>query len=814
MDSAANGAPDAGSLATDLHVEATNRLVEALVESENRIRRRLELLADVVFETDADGCLVYLNAAWRTLLGEDPAGSIGRQLVDVFPESEQATVAGLLTPGCAQARQVLVRLDASDGTRRLVQMSVNPVTTGVPPQPSGYVGVLHDVTREQEFQERLAMLSEVASSTDNLVVITDVRGRIEWVNPAFERRTGYTLEECIGRRPGAFLQGKGTDPETVLRIREALSHGRSISEEILNYTKAGEPYWVRLYLTAVRDEQGNLERFVGVQSDTTEAKRYEQEMLTQRAVLEDRVVIRTAELARAKEEAEAANLAKSAFVANMSHEIRTPLNAIVGFAHLLGRTPLDDKQREYVDKTSRAADVLMRTVNDILDFSKIEAGAIELESAPFDLAGILANVDAVVGTLARTKGLDFHVHLAPESPIHLIGDALRLEQVLLNLTGNAVKFTQAGSVSVDVTAEAIDTATVLLQVQVRDTGIGLSRAQIDRLFRAFSQADTSTSRKYGGTGLGLAISERLVDMMGGRIGVTSEVGVGSTFFFSARLVQQGDDAVQSAVAPAAAAPLERVTLTGVRVLVAEDNPFNQQVAVELLEAVGASVAVADNGQAVLNLLDIGEEFDVILMDVQMPGMDGIEATRVIRGRTDLRQMPIIAMTANALAEDVERCRAAGMNDFEGKPIDPDRLYRTIAGWAAGARTSRPRPSAPSPASLARAGSVDTNALRTLLRGDAAKVAMFATRFVDTARETVAGMQQALAAGDLAALARHAHSLKSAAATVGAQGFADLCIDLERLARAGEGDRVAAIVDVLPATLDRVAAALTASGDDA
>ena len=767
------------SLATDLHVEATSRLMEALIESENRMRRRLEMLADVVFETDAAGHLVFLNPAWEQMVGRPSAECLGGELTAFFPADQRDGVSRALSDRSGSPHRVVIRVERPDAATVWTVLTTSSITSG------GVLGVLRDVTREKEYQDELSMLSIVASSTDNLVVITDSAGMIEWVNPAFEQRTGFVLDEVRGRKPGWFLQGPGTDPAAVGRLRQAIQNRRAAREELLNYTKDGAPYWVTVHLTPVLNDDGSLERFISVQSDTTERKEHEEEIQLQKAALEDRVLSRTAELARAKEQAESATQAKSAFVANMSHEIRTPLNAIVGFSRLLSGTSLDPKQRDYVDKTSRAAEVLMRTVNDVLDFSKIEAGAVELEQAPFAISDVLRNVDAVVGGLARDKGLSFQVHASPTVPPAVIGDAFRLEQVLLNLAGNAVKFTQQGSVSIDVTPDA---SLGVVRFAVSDTGIGLSDEQVARLFKAFSQADSSTTRKYGGTGLGLTISERLVALMGGEFEITSTAGSGSCFSFTACL-----PAVDSTTAPSGAAtsaldasaptPDRGVRLDGVRILVAEDNAFNQQVAQELLESVGAIVEVADNGAVVLERLAMRADIDVILMDVQMPVMDGLEATRRLRGDAEHAGLPIIAMTANAQADDAVACREAGMDDFVPKPIDPERLFATISRYAQSVGAGRPF----SEVDLA----VDGGALARLLNDDHDKVRHFAAMWVDTTRKSLEQLESTLTHGDLADAGRLAHSLKSSSATVGAHGFSSACVLLETLCRSGDAAGAAA-----------------------
>ena len=395
--------------------------------------------------------------------------------------------------------------------------------------------------------------------------------------------------------------------------------------------------------------------------------------------LEDTVTQRTGQLAEARERAEAASLAKGAFLANMSHEIRTPLNAMIGMAHLVRAEPLSAQQSDRLHKLEVAARHLLEVLNAVLDLSKIDAGKMVLEAAPLRVEALVANVLSMLTERAEARQLHLHADVDP-MPSDLLGDATRLQQALLNYAHNAVKFTPQGSVRLRVRLLEQDARSALLRFEVEDTGVGIDPEAMPRLFGAFEQADRSSTRRVGGTGLGLAITRQLATLMGGEAGASSRPGGGSTFWFTARLPRDPD----AAHAPArlgrddAVAAL-RQRHAGARILLAEDNPINAEVAQALLAEAGLVVDLAVDGQAAVELA-LREDYRLVLMDMQMPRLDGLDACRAIRRQRPAAELPVVAMTANAFAEDRARCTEAGMDDFLSKPVDPADLYRLLLHW--------------------------------------------------------------------------------------------------------------------------------------
>lgn len=829
-----------------------------------------------------------------------------------------------------------------DGEEIPLEVSLNPLETE---QGISVIASLRDVTQRKaaEAQLRAAemMLREMSDSLPGVVFeyhSLATGGRFKFISKHVEDMFGINREAALA------------DPEILLtRIadedRAYFNHIRAIAEdegrpwecEFRTIMPDGETRWIKAAAVPVRNFEDKNTTFFnaliwsGYLIDITDQKRLERE------------------LAEAKIEADKANQAKSDFLANMSHEIRTPMNAIIGMSHLCLNTEVNPKQRNYLEKISRSADSLLHIINDILDFSKIEAGKMSMEETPFNLDDVFENLGNLVGVRAKEKGLELVFDNDPSLPVGLIGDPLRLGQILLNLTGNAVKFTERGEIIVSTRKQTETDDTVEIQFSVKDSGIGLDAEQIGRLFQSFSQADSSTTRKYGGTGLGLAISKNLVEMMHGRIWAEGTPGQGSTFFFTARFGKQahatssllqfpaaarnlrvlvvddnsasrtilqdqlqafgmqttlaasgteaisamlsksdepfdlvlmdwqmpGMDGVQTirrlheqaglshvptiimvtaydkdeALRAAGDTPIDGILskpvcssalldtitqlfgpqlrttpeqsnrnkdslerlkqqLAGARILLAEDNPINQEVAVDLLTEAGITVDLANDGQEAIDRLQQDGHVDAVLMDMQMPNVDGLEATRRIRQDERFRSLPIIAMTANAMTGDRERCLDAGMVDHIAKPINVEELFTTLAKWVRSTGNTAPASqtaSQPADFDLDRLTELDVYTAVNRLGGNTALYNKILRQFSSGQTDGMDEIRQTYREKDWPSLQRHIHSLKGLAGTIGATALQQLAESIEHLLQSDRPNDLTQELDVLATELHKVLA---------
>lgn len=663
----------------DGQVVATLRDIRERQRADEELRLKallLDCVSDSIFVTDLEHRITYLNeASWKSL-GYTHDELMAMSVGDLDTPQYAALIAermATIMDGRASVFESAHR--CKDGRVMPVEVSARVARIN---DKDFVIATVRDISARKQAEEQIRELSQAVEQSPENIVITDLDTKITYVNQTFLATTGYAWEEVIGQNP-RMLQSGRTPAANYVALWEALKAGRAWSGELCNRRKDGSEYAEFAIISPIRDAGGEITHYVAVKEDVTEKKRMGDELERYHQHLQELVATRTQELTLATQAAEAANLAKSTFLATMSHEIRTPMNGVLGMARLLRRTPLSGQQSAFLDNIEASGEHLLAIINDILDLSKIEAGKIQLDTSDFVLAELMQQAVDLVQADAVAKGLRLHIETT-HAPQHLHGDMGRLRQAVVNYLGNAIKFTDQGTVSFGCRVLAQSENDCLLHFSVSDTGIGLAEEQRSTVFQPFEQADGTITRRFGGTGLGLAITKQIAQLMGGEAGVESVPGVGSTFWLTVRLrCASAQPAEAGGKAPEGAEQLLKRDHRGTRILLVEDDPINQDVARLLLEDVGLVVDIAENGAVAVGMVT-QTPYALLLMDVQMPVLDGMGATRAIRLLDGKASLPILAMTANAYNEDRERYLAVGMNGFIAKPFDPDELFAAILNW--------------------------------------------------------------------------------------------------------------------------------------
>jgi PAS domain S-box-containing protein len=664
-------------------IDEKKQAEKALSENEAKYRLIFESLQDLYYRTDKEGIIQIVSPSAYRMTGWTPEELVGMDIRALYVDPEQRTPFLSLLAERRRVEDYQIVLRKKDGTPLHTSVSSRMLFDS-DGRYSGVAGTLRDITGRIEAEHALRESEEryrgiFDNAVEGIFRVDPQKGFIS-VNPALARMHGYETGEAM--LSDLVLSGKSVfvrEEDRAAYLDLVMVEGMVLGFEAELWRRDGSAFWASINARRVEGAGNENVRIEGIIEDITERKRSEEELRSTNLMLKAAI----ADVNEMAKQAEAASKAKSEFLANMSHEIRTPLNGVIGMAGVLLDMDLTDEQRRCVEVVKKSGESLLSLLNDLLDLSKIEAGRLDIETLDFDLEALVDDTMQMLAPTAREKNVRIEHSIAPEVPEFLSGDAGRLRQVLTNLGGNAVKFTPSGEVVVSVSLAEETEETATIRFEVRDTGIGIPEGKIRMLFSPFTQVDGSTTRKYGGTGLGLSISKRLVELMGGTIGVESTEGKGSTFWFTV-VLRKWDRVGMTKTAEGHMRPdlAPEATRRPGRILLVEDNATNQVVAVAILKKLGHRVDVAENGSEAIKALR-SMSYDLVLMDCQMPEMDGYEATKRIRSGeagSSNATIPIIAMTARAMQGDREKCLDAGMDDYLAKPISASSLSKALEKW--------------------------------------------------------------------------------------------------------------------------------------
>ncbi|WP_395051707.1 PAS domain S-box protein, partial [Flavobacterium sp.] len=732
-----------------------------LIQSENRSKLIMNASLNAIITIDINGIITFWNHQAEIIFGWNNEEVLGKELSKViiphqYIDAHNRGMKHFLKTGDGPALNIPLNLTALNrkGIEFPIEMSIIPIYEN---NQVFFCAFIQDVSEKKEAENIRKIQEEkyqnVIAHMNLGLLEVDTDEIIQYVNPSFASMSGYEISELIGKNPSdIFVFGENLD--TIQSKNELRKQGASSIYQLPIKNKRGELKWWAISGAPNYDSKGNVIGSIGIHLDITEQKQLE------------------IDLEKEKVKALESSKAKEMFLANMSHEMRTPLNAIIGFLRELDKQELSELQRKYIDNSSIASKHLLAIINNVLDISKIEAGEMSIEDEDFVFKKSISNVATVLQPMLKQKGLKLNVTISKEVEKVLKGDTLRLQQILFNLVGNAIKFTNKGSISIN--CEVVDDNAISqkLQISISDTGIGMESSFIENVFNKFSQEDKAITRKYGGTGLGLSITRELVKLMNGRIEITSEKNIGTTISIYLNYLKGSKQLIEDLNIDKPVTKLDNISI-----LLVEDNYMNRMVAQNSLQYYNCKVAEAENGLEAIAILK-DRTFDIILMDIQMPEMGGIEATEIIRKELNLTT-PIIALTANAFKTEIDKCKKAGMDDYVTKPFDEDVLIETIAKHTVNKKIALPKSEFSAKYSTDKL--YNLTSLQNLSRGNNEFVVKMIAIFVEQTTDTIEKSASAISKEDFKEVSRLIHKIKPSVESLGITSIISEIKQLEKIA---------------------------------